>query len=302
MLHNALGYAQGNHHTMANQEPFSFNGRGRAPEQTPHSNVHHDEQPLNDFDNTPLAEAPLAYDPRIHEGDLTTEQLPEDFQPSVKKKEGLSKSKKIGISLAAAAGVIGSIFAVTTGGGSENTEPDKKPVASGPANPGQTQETQSFNIDSVAMLESVGTAAEVQASFDQEVSDVINNRVDSEVDSDGSDLQFLSSNTEAANELSNFVKLNADVLTESRAKQEEKGGETPYIAVTSTVVSSSPTQTGGFDVVASLRYYGVDKDGQLMQNIYDNIDTYHIDFEQHTFDLPDGNTKTTFAISSLERE
>jgi hypothetical protein len=106
---------------MANQEPFSFNGRGRAQEQTPHSNVHHDEKPLKEFDNTPLAEAPLTYDPRTHEGDLTTEQLPEGFQSQPTKKERLTKSQKIGAAIA------------NSGGDSRKAEP-QPPTASAPAN------------------------------------------------------------------------------------------------------------------------------------------------------------------------
>lgn len=117
---------------MANQEPFTFGNGNRAPEQTPHSGVHHGERPVREFD-TPLPDA-------VEQGLIQTPDSPASLVSDPAEKKGRWK-KPVAVGtlvLAAAAGTFG-IGRATSGGNS--APPEAKPTASAPATPGENVNT-----------------------------------------------------------------------------------------------------------------------------------------------------------------
>ena len=117
---------------MANQEPFTFGNGNRAPEQTPHSGVHHGERPVREFD-TPLPDA-------VEQGLIQTPDSPASLVSNPAEKKGRWK-KPVAVGtlvLAAAAGTFG-IGRATSGGNSAS--PEAEPTASAPATPGETVNT-----------------------------------------------------------------------------------------------------------------------------------------------------------------
>jgi hypothetical protein len=115
---------------MANQEPFSFNSKGRTGEQVPHSGIHHDEAPVREFDNTSLHQA-------VEQGLIVTPNSPAEL---VKERKGSWKKPVAAVALlgAVAAGAFG-YKQLASGDSAPN--PDRKPVATSSPNPGESKPT-----------------------------------------------------------------------------------------------------------------------------------------------------------------
>lgn len=154
---------------MSNNEPTP-NSKSSAAEQYRHSGVDGHEVPVRHFDKTPLEDAPLDIDPRTHEGDITTEHLPEELRVLPSKKRELNIAQRAGIATLALITTGGVIFGATkaAGGGekgtaenptrnpsgassaSANPSPDKEPTASSSEAPVDVQPLSASEYETVA--------------------------------------------------------------------------------------------------------------------------------------------------------
>ncbi len=123
---------------MSNHEQTpDSNMSNSVSEQIPHSGVHHDEKPINNFDNTTLDEA-------HQQGLLQTPESPAALAPAPQQEKKLGWKKP-----AAAIALIGAVAAGAfgigkMGGGDNNTAPRQETSTSASSNPGEsnTAETQ----------------------------------------------------------------------------------------------------------------------------------------------------------------
>lgn len=110
---------------MANQEPFTFGNGNRAPEQTPHSGIHHDERPVEEFETTLAEDHEMG---RIQTPDsparLATSTSIDHRVPTTSPESWLRRHRRAVAGAVVAAIVTGGGYALARGG--ESSEPSTK--------------------------------------------------------------------------------------------------------------------------------------------------------------------------------
>lgn len=126
---------------MNNNDSDPTRNQSSTSEQTPHSGVYHDEQPVREFDKTPLRDAPVNH--MLPEG-VTTEHLPYDMLPGGTKEKNSNRRGFImaGTALAGVGLGVG-IFLGLGKNGSADKMPQQSSVSSSsaPAFPSTEQPT-----------------------------------------------------------------------------------------------------------------------------------------------------------------
>jgi hypothetical protein len=120
---------------MSNQDHYPTEDNSSIRDQIPHSGVHHDETPVQEFDNTSLQDA--------HEQGLLV--TPESPAGLIERTSRYSKKQKFGAAVAVAVvgtGAFLGIKTMTNGGGNDHESTVPSTTTSAPANPGKTDPTQ----------------------------------------------------------------------------------------------------------------------------------------------------------------